>query len=333
LYNYRSLEFQGVFKGIEEIIRKRNLGILELDFLNNSALQDIIKVLEQKDCCSLTELKLGCTQTPTELFNVIRKNKGLKVLELSEMSINSTPLYHYLGNSLFKLVDSRNLKELKLDGCGFLSNLLPKNVDLINLTKMVIVPSSSVASIISNDTDCEISEIVSNMPNLKSLIIPIISDLPLIVLSNHCLELEELDVIDGKNISDQGLLALTKLNHLKKLALGSAIHVTNTSMLEIIRNGRDLSRISLPFSNRYLDSKILPCIIEHCPRLEAITNLPAQITFEELKDFSQSMDYLVILGRCIGESRAFSKNGYLNKLQIDSIKNNSKKLCHFIQNG
>ena len=99
--DYRSLEFQWLFKGIEEIILERNLEILELDFVDNSALEDIITVLEQKDSCSLTELKLGSTQTPTELYNVIRKNKGLKVLELSEMPINSTPLYHSLGNCFF----------------------------------------------------------------------------------------------------------------------------------------------------------------------------------------------------------------------------------------
>jgi hypothetical protein len=230
-------------------------------------------------------------------------------------------------------IDSKNLRELKLDGCGFLTNLLPKKDDFTNLTKLVIVPSSSVASILSSDTDFEISEIVSSMPNLKSLIIPITSDTPLFALSSHCLELEELDVVDGRNISDLGLLALTKLNHLKKLALGSAVRVKNAGILEIIRKGKGLSRISLPFSNPNLSAEILLSIIECCPGLQAITNLPAQITWQELKDFAQRMKYLIILGRCIGESRAFSPNGYLNKLQIESIKKVSERLCHVIQNG
>ena len=131
---------------------------------------------------------------------------------MSFSTTDSQELYQAL------LEDGRNiqLKELKLDGLGFLSNLLPKKDYFPNLERLLIVPSKNVASVLSSATDDEICQLLSSMTRLKSLIIPITTDDPLLVLSSVCLELEELDVVDGRNITDSGLSSISNQGNLKR---------------------------------------------------------------------------------------------------------------------
>ena len=325
-------ELTHLFHTISLLLTKfKDLRVLELDWV----LYDMENIIQtaSENLNNLNQLKLGCSKKPSALFSLLKRNKKISALEICEMSFSTTDsqeLYQAL------LEDGRNiqLKELKLDGLGFLSNLLPKKDYFPNLERLLIVPSKNVASVLSSATDDEICQLLSSMTRLKSLIIPITRDDPLLVLSSVCLELEELDVVDGRNITDSGLSSISNQGNLKRIALGTASNITDCSILKIIQNhGKTLTRISLPFNNHNISSGIIYSVREYCPNLEAVTNLPAKITFEELKDFVENMNSLVILGRCIGGSRAFSPMGYLNKLQTESIKKNSKMLAHVIQNG
>ena len=324
-----SQEIDHLIQSISQLI-ENNQNIQGIELYWSFDMDTVMESVEKLR--NLKTLKLGCTHKPRNLFQILRNNKGISVLHVCEMpftSIDSMEFYQ----SVLENGHNTNLKELKLDGLGFLPNLLPDGY-FPNMEKLVIIPSRNAASILFSSTNNSLSTTFASMTTLKSVIMPIIMDELLMVLARFCLQLEELDVVDGRYISNQGLLCLNNLPHLKRLALGCASLVTDDSLLSIIENkGNNLTRISLPFNNQNISPAIIGHLRKYCPRLEAITNLPAQITFEELQEFASSMNNLVILGRCIGGSRAFSPLGYLNKMQIDSIKKNAKWLAHIIQNG
>ena len=296
----------------------------------------------------LQELSIGSTQKTALLPRILQRNPKLKKLRIWDTPLNETEsrdLYAALGilssssSGEIMYTGSCKMKELELDGLGYLPYLLPPPSGFPLLKRLVILPSRSAASIRSDSTDHIISILFSHCPHLTSVVIPILSDGPILALANSCKLLEELDVVDGSTITDAGLTILSRnCPRLSKVALGSSSLLSDTSIEILIKAcGLRLSRLSLPFGSYSLSKSIIYLLMQYAPNLEAITNVSlSRVSFQELSDFVIHMKKLVILGLCIGEPGGIVSPfgyGYLDRSRTDALKKVGRRLKQIIQNG
>ena len=299
-------------------------------------------------CKQLESLDFGSTHKSKYLPVLVSNCKKLKSLKLSDMQLteqDAKTIYQSLTGTdhLFDVVDgksvfySKYLKELELDGLGYLPNLLPTPGSFPFLRKLKILPSRSTASVHSTSSDLFLVQIFKTMPFLESVTVPILCDDPLKVLALNCPNLQELDVVDGKEITDEGVTLLAKgCPRLSRLALGSSPQITDHGISILAKSlGHRISRLSLPFGNTHFGSQMLQNLQTFCPRLEALVNIPlCNASFTDLLTFVTQMQRLHILGLSDGESNGaapFVKPRYLDRFQVDQLKKASKRLKQVIQ--
>jgi len=250
-----------------------------------------ILLLENLKVLSLSTRKFSIET----LENLIQKNVHLKDLELKDMNMGTEEMERLYASLSFQ---QNHLKSLKLQGLGYFQDLLVSMPSFPNLKILIIVPSHSSASIVSHGTDSLLCDILSRLLKLEILKVPIYGDGPLHALSAVCPLLKELDIMDGREVSDQGIseLAMHCLR-LYRVSLGSAIELTDAGILSLVSvlGQYSHSRIALPFRRFNLSEKLLQEIPRCTPSLEVITNIP-NLSIQNLLEFVGKMDKLIVLG-------------------------------------
>ncbi|KAJ3090853.1 hypothetical protein HK102_002454 [Quaeritorhiza haematococci] len=270
--------------------------------------------------------------------------------EVSSLSISSTTNNSPPRRSSPSLLplfppDRVALKELELDGIGFMRSLLPLVTQFRYLTRLVVSPSRRAASLHHQATDDLVTDIAESCRQLVHLEVPIIGDGPLFRIAQNCLALEYLDVVQGREITDYSVVLLAKsCTRLQTLQLGSAGSISDNSIVVLARSlGRQLRFLTLPYGNRRLTVKSLEALAEHCDRLEGLKNVPAAgtsgISFVQLLEILPKFPRLLVVGVCWGGAGSaigpFGGPGryHLSREEQEQLKAACKRLRQVIHNG
>lgn len=333
---------QQMASGISLIIKNNpQLEFLCLDWPVNT---DSMLKTASENLRSLKSLWIGSMFKTFELTRLIRNNNRLASLRIWELPLNEETAkelfaslsHQHSGHVVEGDVLSRNLRVLELDGLGYLPHLIPPPMAFPNLKKLKILPSRSAASLHSNFTDHLVSALVRASPCLESLTVPILTDEPLLELANSCQSLTELDVVDGRDLTESALVLLVKCcSQLSHLALGSASRLTDNTIQTLARTcGPRLTRLSLPFGNAQLTKLSFLTLCHECPALEALTNVPiGKVSFEDLSYAIPKSPRLYILGLSgHGPTALGLYSGDLDRPKIEQLKKSSKRLKQVIFN-
>ncbi|KAI8848150.1 hypothetical protein BC829DRAFT_224585 [Chytridium lagenaria] len=233
--------------------------------------------------------------------------------------------------SPFHLNFSLNLKELELDGVGRLASLLDIVVHFSNLKRLRISPSGLSASIATPHTDVIAATAFSMLPRLVAVEVPIFGPGPIMALAEHCVELEELDIVDGRLVTDQSLIVLVKrCTNLTHLHLGSATDLLDTSINILARTlNQRLIHLALPISNRHITPRVLETLSMYCPNLDTLAHLPASVTFVQLMEWLPKLRMLRTLGMSVAGvalSSAGAGRYFLSREEMEGVKGACRRL-------
>ncbi|KAJ3194477.1 hypothetical protein HK101_002636 [Irineochytrium annulatum] len=223
------------------------------------------------------------------------------------------------------------LRELHLDGVGQLRDIFTLVLRFTNLTRLKLLPSRLVASVAHMGTDDVARDVIQGLPHLRSLEMPVATNAPILALASRCPDLEELDVIDGSQISDAALIVLVKgCPRIRSLHLGSATALLDTSMLVMAR-ALKLERLTLPFRNRNLTAKTLEYLADFCSDdLESVLNLPAAcVERDALQTYLPRFPQLRAVGVCVAGGAGSSASAgrlFLSREGQQALKSRCRRL-------
>lgn len=192
-----------------------------------------------------------------------------------------------------------HLRELELDGVGFLRTLLPHLTQFSHLTRLKLYPSRRAASFFANDD--LVADILRHTPRLQHLDVPILGDGPIARAAEACPLLEYFDLVSGRDVTDSALILLVKrCQRLAHVRLGSAPLISDNAMIVLARSlALNLKRLVCPFGNVRLTTRTLEALGRHCGRLEGLGNVPAAIDFNALMFHLPKLTRLLVVGLCV----------------------------------
>lgn len=296
---------------------------------------------------SLKKIKVGNLQKINPLIKLTAHTKTMQSFSLFELNSLSdpTPLLQTLLDDVYPiepdtLVTNYNphldyactIRELQLDGVGFISNLLAVIPKFRGLTRLKVTPSRRSATLHPPMTDDLVAEICKSCTSLKHLEIPIIGDIPILRLSEHCTGLEYLDVVSGREITDTALILLIKkCSGLRHLLLGSAGGLTDNCINVLARSvGEGLLSITLPLGNQKMTGKCMEALAEHCGNLQGIANVPVHVDFQCLMGTLGRFEKLLVVGLALlpslGCGVGVGRANHLSREEQDKLKGVCKKL-------
>jgi hypothetical protein len=200
-------EFEKLGSALRNLIKANpNLRTLSLDWPigMQEALEEASLSLR-----NLQTLRVGNFPTMSAIAQVIRSNLGLKSLYLNNsMSSGQGNGDHNSVVLEFPVHDPEtdtsfltNLRELNLDGVGFLLSMVPLVSRFTNLTTLRLKPPSLSANMPFTRTDDVAAETLRSLTKLQVLEMPIVGNSPVLALAESCPDLQELDVIDGSQVN------------------------------------------------------------------------------------------------------------------------------------
>ncbi|TPX78085.1 hypothetical protein CcCBS67573_g00641 [Chytriomyces confervae] len=331
-----------------------NLTVLSVDWHFDRIELDLVLSHAALHLSKLETLRVGGFHSLASIAPVVRNNHNLKTLILVDMMTSTfqdheiqqffndvQPLVtdieaqtNHSGNVLIPF--PLRLENLELDGTGHILSILPFISRFSNLTRMRIRPSRLSASILFEQTDLMICEAIRNLVNLRHVEIPIFGNTPLIALAESCPLLEEVDIIDGSQVTDQALILLVKAcGRLHTLHLGIAAHLSDTSIIVLARTCAErLVYITLPFRTKSITVRTLDELQRSCPNLDTLLNIPVcasgltnGVTKESIMTTIPMMTRLTKVGLCFIGSGTNGLEGmfglFISRVEMDELKTRS----------
>ncbi|KAI9334436.1 hypothetical protein BDR26DRAFT_867040 [Obelidium mucronatum] len=341
-----------------------NLTILSVDWC---LIGREFEIVIEAACAHLSKLELlrvGGFHSLATIAPLIRCNPSLTQLILLDMmtttispseiemffydnDLNRPPLHNAIESAEHPPVTNREftlrLETLELDGTGHILSTLPLVSRFSNLTRLKVAPSRLSASMPFERTDSLVSDAIKVLPNLKYLEIPIVGNGPIFAVTESCLKLEEFDLVDGAQVTDQAIILLVKACHrLKHLHLGSAATTTDASLLVVARTlNKNLISLTLPFRNLNLTYRVLDELCQYCPNLETLLNVPVLgnigncgVTKETVLSTVPLMRRLKKLGLCfvgVGMQGVFGI--FMSRFEIENLKKTCVRLKTVVMNA
>ncbi|KAJ3202199.1 hypothetical protein HDU67_000721, partial [Dinochytrium kinnereticum] len=110
-----------------------------------------------------------------------------------------SPAFHLPPTSLLDDDDTpaSRVNDLELDGVGRLNSMLEMLGTFTRLTRLRLSPSRMTASLASARTDELLVRALGSLRGLVAFEVPVLGNGPLVALSENCVGLEELDVVEG----------------------------------------------------------------------------------------------------------------------------------------
>ncbi|RKO92728.1 hypothetical protein BDK51DRAFT_29397 [Blyttiomyces helicus] len=286
---------------------------------------------------ALQFLRVAHAPDPVPVAAIIAANPALRSLSVLEFDSTVDPTCLLLPLlSASPATSPSPLDSLDLDGVGFLPTLLPLLPNFTALTHLRVSPSRRAAALHRHETDAVLSTVLAVLPNLVTLDIPILGDGPLRELATSCPYLETLDVVDGRGITNQALILLSKgCPSLSSLHLGSAASVTDQSLVIVARSlGPTLRRLHLPFGAAGramagasgISPNTLEALATFCPNLEALVNVPVATPFNKLIELLPRMERLNTLAFLAGRDHdAFEARAVLGE-RLEEVRRACRRL-------
>ncbi|KAJ3275542.1 hypothetical protein HK104_003891 [Borealophlyctis nickersoniae] len=290
----------------------------------------------------LKTLRVGYIRNLELVAPVIAANRHLKSLRIAGVN-NSIDPARLLGPLRVPnpppLPDSPHLDTLELLDVESMRDTLRLITSMPYLTRLRVLPSRRAAALYHDvPTDEVVVDVAKSCHRLRFFEVPVRSDHPVLHLAANCPDLEEIDLVEGREVTDYAIILLAKrCTRLKTVYLGSAALLTDRSVVTLAREaGEGLQRVVLPFGNPHLTGATLAALAEHCPNLEVLENLPATVSVAELLEHLPKLTRLVVLGVCrisaagsyIGQQQGFGLS--VSREDQDRIKAACKRLRHMI---
>ncbi|KAI8616590.1 hypothetical protein BC830DRAFT_1117298 [Chytriomyces sp. MP71] len=338
-----------------------NLTVLSIDWNLYGSELDAVLQSACKYLVHLETFRVGGFSSLAQLAPLIQHNWKLKNLILIDMmsaNITDTEIPDFffdLEPSASSLVTtalppaeyaplSMRLKTLEVDGIGHILSTLPIVSRFTNLTRLKVSSSRFSASMAFERTDSLVGDAITHLPLLTYLEIPIVGNAPLFAIANSCPRLQEIDIVDGSQITDQALILLVKsCRELRHVHLGSAACLTDTSILVLARTiSQSLLSLTLPFRAILLTFKVLDELQSQCPNIETLLNLPVlggnlatSISKETLLATVPLMKRLRKLGLCfVGTGGMQGVFGiFMSRIEIDALKSACARLKIVVMNA
>ncbi|KAI8929107.1 hypothetical protein BC831DRAFT_396732 [Entophlyctis helioformis] len=308
----------------------------------------------------LTHLQLGNTRSVAVITTLIARNPLLASLRLVDIPLAASPAS--IASLLTPLLESAQplpprLTCLDLDGLGFLPDLVPITASFTRLTTLKLSPSRRMASVHSTSLDDLLVRVAQSLPLLQVLAVPILSDPVLVAFVQACPHLVDLDVMDGRFLSNLSIVVLAKsCGRLARLALGSAKDVGDAGVEAVARFcGQRLVRLVLPFGAGGITVRGLDAVTRDCSGLRGLANVPASVGVQALLDMLPRLDKLLVVSLCMASvpsatspaSASLAASGgaglhaggpagarfFLSREDQDRIKRACKRLKHIVHNG
>ncbi|KAI9202069.1 uncharacterized protein BJ171DRAFT_515603 [Polychytrium aggregatum] len=240
----------------------------------------------------------------------------------------------------FTGTENTSLAHLELDGVGFVRNVLPLVSKFTNLRVLIVNASRRSASLHHLTTDQHLEAIARSCQGLQILRVPILGDGPLIQIAQSCLDIETLDLVDGRHVSPYTLTLVAKqCQKLKELHLGSAALVRDETIELIARSLPGLVDLGLPYGNTNLTERSLDHISRYSLALKYLYNIPVTISVDHFVTYLPKLKQLITVGTCTGVSGApgspvNSMRFYhpISREDQERIKAVCPKLRHIIHN-